>query len=432
MPMLGGNEPDDDAPLDLAALAASQSAPAPAPAGSTSDDDPLDLAALAALAVQALDENPPEPYQPPPEVPTRGRSDDDRYRRDDPYLKRRNDPEHVVRTRTLPPDAPLDVIDLSQLVPNAMALDDEIMSEGVIEIPIELDDLDMVPDIGEAGERALQQTPLLSSLGPDAMQQLINDVELVELQPGEIVFMEGDEGQTLYVIADGAVSVFSEGPPRRKLSTLQEGDFFGEIAIVTNQVRSATVEADIERGASVLAIDRNVIGNLVDEEPSVLKALLRFLRGRLVNRLIQTSPLFAPFTGRDARGLAGKFRFLEVSPNSVIVEQDKRASGLCIMLAGTASVIRKEDGEVRRIGQLAPGDICGETSLLANEPAPFTIRAQSKSFILQLPGSVFREVIMTHPQVLVFISDLAEERHRQYSAVAAGNAGFDSKSIKLF
>ena len=369
-----------------------------------SDDAPIDLAALAAMAVQALDEDSP------PDAPT---------------------PSASVRARTLPPDAPLDVIDLSELVPDAIELEDEIMSQGVIEIPIDLDDLELAPTISEVGERALHLTPLLSSLGPDAMQRLINDVELVDLDPGQVLFREGDEGRVLYVVAEGSVSVISEGPPRQTLSTLQEGDFFGEVAIVTNQVRSATVEANSERGASLLALDRNVIGNLVDEEPGVLKAILRFLRDRLVNRLIHTSPLFAPFTGPDARGLAGKFRFLEVPQGAIIMEQDKRASGLCIMLAGLASVNRVDNGQVRRLGQLNPGGIFGETSLLTNEPAPFTVRAESKSFILLLPGDVFREVIMTHPQVLAFISDLAEERQRRFSAVVAGTSSYDSESIKL-
>lgn len=408
-----------------------------------SDDEPLDLAALAAQAVQALDAAPPPAPPPPPSVPRRTRPPAPPPL---PFSVPRPVPragapaeedEKVVRTRTIPPDAPLDIIELGSLVPGSSGIDDEVMSEGVIEIPIELeefealDELEMMPVLSEAGERALRQTPLLSSLGPDAMQRLITEVELVDLEPGEVLFREGEEGRTLYVVADGAVAVFTEGPPKRRLSSMQEGDFFGETAILTDQGRNATIEADSDRGASLLAIDRNVIGDLVEEEPSVLTALLRFFRNRLVNRLIHTSPLFAPFTGPDSRELIRKFRFLEVPPGALIVEQDKRATGMCVLLAGQMEAVRTDDGVPRNIGTLVHGAICGEVSLLSNEPAPFTVRALSKSFILQLPGSVFREVIMTHPQVLVVVSDLAEERRRRYEAILAGDADYDSSSVTL-
>lgn len=325
------------------------------------------------------------------------------------------------RRRTMPPFAPLDEIDLGSIVPGAVDIRDEGMSEGVIEIPIELDD-DFAPTplVGEAGERALRETPLLSSLGPESMNRLISEIDLVDLDPGQILFEEGEQGDTLYVVAEGAVSVFSEGPPRKHISTLEEGAFFGEIAIVTNHVRNATIEADKQRGASVLGIARNVFSNLIEEEPGVLQALLRFLRGRLVHRLIKTSPLFAPFTGPDSRALASKFRFLEVAKGAWVLEQGKRATGLYVLLAGEMEAVRMEHNVERHVGSLQPGSICGEMSMLANQPAPFSVRAMSKSFILQLPIRVFREVIMTHPQVLEFFAEMAEERQRKHAAIMRG------------
>src|SRR5690606_12562870 len=156
---------------------------------------------------------------------------------------------------------------------------------------------------------------------------------------------------------------------------LGEGDFFGEIALVTNQPRTATIAADAEHGAQLLAIDRNVIGNLIEEEPQVLQALLRFLRDRLVSRLVQTSPLFAPYAGEAGRERAARFRFLEVQSGAVLMEQGTKPAGLFVLLSGQLEVVRAEEGASRDLGTFGSGGVFGEMALLANEPALFTVRA---------------------------------------------------------
>ncbi len=345
------------------------------------------------------------------------------------------------RRRTLPPGAPLEQVSLRDVVPGSQPAvhADGSTSSDMIEIPLELDDLEEIEvdagdlagavDAAEA-EASLRGTPLFSALGPDALRSFINKVVLVELDAGETLFRQGDSGQTLYVVAEGEVAVVNEGPPRVQLSRLGEGSFCGEIALVTEQPRSATIEATV--ATELLAIDRDVIGDLVEDEPEVLQVLLRFLRDRLLNSLIATSPLFAPFAGEEREMLASRFKFLEAEPGAVLITQGHRAEGLFVMLSGQAEVVMATpDGERRRLATLASGDLSGEMSLLSNGPAVATVRTTSKAFLLELPGDDFRQVIMTHPQVLMFVGDLAEERRRRYEAILAGDAEYETSHLDL-
>ena len=345
------------------------------------------------------------------------------------------------RRRTIPPGAPLEKISLSDLVPGALPqLNSDGTSSGMIEIPLELDlddieeleiDLSDCEDEASAREAAmsLQETPLFSALSPDSLHSFINKVVLVELEQGDTLFKQGDSGRTLYVVVEGAVAVVNEGPPRVQLSRLSEGDFFGEIALVTEQPRSATIEALEE--TQLLAIDRDVIGDLVEDEPEVLKLLLRFLRDRLLHSLTATSPLFAPFAGSERVRLASSFRFLEAGPDSVLITQGEKAEGLFVLLSGHAEVVMTTADGGKRLATLAPGDLCGEMSLLANGPAVATVRTKGKSFMLELPGDKFRQMIMTHPQVLVFVGDLAAERQRKYEAIMRGDAEYETDHLDL-
>ena len=70
-------------------------------------------------------------------------------------------------------------------------------------------------------------------------------------------------------------------------------------------------------------------------------------------------------------------------------------------------------------------------SLLANQPAVAHVRPTGKCFVLQMPADAFRQIIMTHPQVLMFVGDLADERRKKLDAVARGDADYEEGHIEL-
>jgi len=269
--------------------------------------------------------------------------------------------------------------------------------------------------LSQAARRALGATPLLSGLAPELLEDLVERLDLVHLEAGAILFREGDPGDTLYVISEGEVAVVSEGPPRREISRLFTGSFFGEMSLVTDAPRSATIQA-ISR-TELLAIDRNVIAALITDHPEVLKVILRFIKNRLVERVMQTSPLFVQFPPTERRGLAERFEFIEVEPGTALVSHGARPDGLYVLLAGRAEVLRKlDDDATRSIGWLGIGEVFGEMSLWSSEVSLATVIARGKMLALRMPAATFREVIMTHPQVLAYVGDLAEARRRELEA----------------
>jgi CRP-like cAMP-binding protein len=108
--------------------------------------------------------------------------------------------------------------------------------------------------------------------------------------------------------------------------------------------------------------------------------------------------------------LAARFRFLEIDADSVLIEQGKGVDGLFVLLSGNVVIVRRAGAAEETLAELNSGDIFGEMSLLNNEPASATVRATSKCFALKLPAQDFREIIMTHPQVLDYVSQVAQTR----------------------
>lgn len=104
--------------------------------------------------------------------------------------------------------------------------------------------------------------------------------------PGEVLFREGDEGDALYVVLDGRVMISKNiaGAGDEALEFVERGGYFGEMALIDNQPRSADVKAD-ENGAVVLAIPRKVLEGILDIQKVSSIRLLRLLCDLVARRL---------------------------------------------------------------------------------------------------------------------------------------------------
>jgi len=113
---------------------------------------------------------------------------------------------------------------------------------------------------------------------------------------GTVLFREGDPGAEMFLIVAGSVRVSKlAGTVERTLAVLGPGEFFGEMAILTGEDRSAT--ATIEEDARLVPIDAAMLEQLVARSPEISVRLLK----RLAFRLKATNDLAAILLHRDAR-----------------------------------------------------------------------------------------------------------------------------------
>jgi len=89
----------------------------------------------------------------------------------------------------------------------------------------------------------LRSVPLLARLPPLALERLAHDAKRMSFRPGEAVFRQGDAGDRFYVVLDGEAEVAVDG---RVVAQVGGGDHFGEIALLRDTPRTATVTAVVE------------------------------------------------------------------------------------------------------------------------------------------------------------------------------------------
>ena len=114
----------------------------------------------------------------------------------------------------------------------------------------------------------------------DAVRRLLHRRDYVA---GESIFIQGEPGLGMYIIVRGAVSIQSE-PSGRELVELVDGDFFGEIALLNEVIRTATARAKTD--CTLLSLFQPDLLSLLDRNPrlgvKVLLSLARLVGLRLV------------------------------------------------------------------------------------------------------------------------------------------------------
>jgi len=248
--------------------------------------------------------------------------------------------------------------------------------------------------------------PLFSDLPQAALMALFNYCPLRRFAPGTVVISQGELGNSFFVICSGEVRVFrvQEGE-QVELAILKEGEFFGEMALLSGEPRSAFVEA-VEPDTQVLEIPADALVGLSRKFPQISTALWRFYRQRLLSNVMASSLLFRPFALEDRQQLIRCFQAVDVGPSEVVVAQHQKSEGLFVVLVGHLEVIKNG----KKVAVLREGECFGEISLLTRAPATASVVAVERSSLLKLPANEFNTLISTHPQVLELLSQLMEER----------------------
>ncbi|MBD0347974.1 MAG: cyclic nucleotide-binding domain-containing protein [Thermoleophilia bacterium] len=123
---------------------------------------------------------------------------------------------------------------------------------------------------------ALRRAPLFEGLSRNELEQLARLAEDLEVDAGKVLTREGESGREFFVILEGEVDVSRRG---QTIATRGAGDFIGEIAILEDIQRTATVTAKTPLRFFVLTAQ--AFRSVVDEYPEVERKVLRTLARRL-------------------------------------------------------------------------------------------------------------------------------------------------------
>ena len=127
----------------------------------------------------------------------------------------------------------------------------------------------------------LRRVPLFANLGKRDLERLGGIADELDLGATRTLIKEGTRGREFFVLVEGEAKVTKND---RRLATMRAGDFFGEIALITDVPRTTTVTADT--AVRLLVLTKRDFQRLLREQPQIQRKVLEALAKRLAPETI--------------------------------------------------------------------------------------------------------------------------------------------------
>jgi CRP-like cAMP-binding protein len=161
------------------------------------------------------------------------------------------------------------------------------------------------PEAGVQFPELLKQVPFLTELSSAELASLTQSLRRRRYRQNEVIFHRDDPGDALFIVLSGTVKIGLRHEDGREitLTLLGAGDYFGELAVLDGEPRSA--DATAVEPVETLVLPRQVFLQFIDDNPEVARALLAAMSRKYVRRLTNTvhDAAFLDVPGRLARVL---------------------------------------------------------------------------------------------------------------------------------
>jgi CRP-like cAMP-binding protein len=126
----------------------------------------------------------------------------------------------------------------------------------------------------------LESVPVLSTLSPEIRTQIADRSKIAEYGAGEFIVRQGDQGDSLYIIRTGSCGVYitKDEKQENKIATINSGEFFGEMSLLTGEPITATVRAMVD--TTVIVIDKANFSIILNDNPAISVELGEILAKR--------------------------------------------------------------------------------------------------------------------------------------------------------
>lgn len=258
---------------------------------------------------------------------------------------------------------------------------------------------------------------------PQALSEIAAGMHLKHFPRGEMILREGEAGNALYLIVSGKVRVLKVDPRNPdgdliEIATLDEGEIFGEFAILADFRRHASVQAVAD--CHVYEIPRDLVGSLTTTYPEMAAHLEGYYRDRLLDSLLSTSAFFQPLEDDVREAVLKKFTPVRVESDRFILTEGEDPGAFHIILLGSVDVLKSTGPESAQVvATLTEGDHFGAAALLCGEPAAGSIMTTGPTELARLSLRDFYEVVADNPVLWSNLRVEAQERQLLLDAAVA-------------
>jgi cAMP-dependent protein kinase regulator len=229
---------------------------------------------------------------------------------------------------------------------------------------------------------------LFSNLDQKELEIVINAMDEKKYKPNENVITQGESGDCLYVVEEGNLDCtkhFTEDGEEKYLKTYIPGESFGELALLYNAPRAATIKAKTD--CILWVLDRETFNNIVKD--SAQKKREKY------ENFLKNVDILSTIDSYELTQICDALKSEVYNKGDLIIREGESGNVFYILEEGEAIATKAFDGgEVKEIKRYGPGEYFGERALIKGEPRFCNIEVVSDSCkIISLDRDSFKRLL---------------------------------------
>lgn len=267
---------------------------------------------------------------------------------------------------------------------------------------------------------------LFSRLDTDQRDQILRALQEKKIPAAGVKIIEqGATGDHFYIVQDGSFDVFVHPSGRlqlgpdglgNKVTTIGPGGSFGELALMYNAPRAASVVSTSP--ATVWALDRQTFQNIL--------MTTTFQKRDMFDTFLRDVRLLRSLTQYERGKIADVLETQKFGPGETIIHEGDVGNTFYLLVSGIASVYKSDEGGNQTlVHEYTKGDYFGELALLNNEPRAATVVSKTDVEVASLDKAAFQRLLGSVESIMR--RNDPRQRHARLSAVMTADVQMPSE-----
>ena len=252
--------------------------------------------------------------------------------------------------------------------------------------------------------------PLLRDIPPLLIDLVLQRIRLVTLEPGEVLFREGAEGNSVFFVVQGSLDVTARNDVGAEvtLRTARDGEVLSEASFLTGLPRYSTATA--REQSNLLELDHNALAPIARKHRPLAEALNRLYEERVLTTALARSRVFGVLPEAERKVLTGRLSTLPVQAGTAVVREGEVAPGAFVVKRGAFRVTFRTGGREVAVALLRPHEVFGELGEGTPQAQAETVTAVTDSELLCLSSADLGALRARHAPLSASLEALRLER----------------------
>jgi CRP-like cAMP-binding protein len=254
---------------------------------------------------------------------------------------------------------------------------------------------------------------VLPQISPDDLAQLSKVFPSSQVTAGDDIVRQGEIGGVFYVIVEGRVGVVLSKKDHQENEVVQlgPGNFFGEMSVLGEGARMATVRA--LTNCHLLAIPREQFEMIERQFPQLQQLIIDGYHKRMIDVVLSSLMFFQRFPDNRRSEIISRLEIMPVTKGDCLIKEGQQNQTLYIILSGEMQVQLSSGEQYIKLAKLGKGNFFGEISMITGRPAIATILALTDGLLASMDRKLLDEIATQFPIFLREVMERLKKRNQQ-------------------